>query len=75
MSAITIMDGRTLPEDPNPKWMGYSVGHREARNALTRLHKGRGGDRPAVIGLVRHSETALAHAPGVKLMKLMEPIS
>ena len=22
-------DGRTLPEDPNPTWMGYSVGHWE----------------------------------------------
>ena len=22
-----FMDGRTLPEDPNPTWMGYSVGH------------------------------------------------
>jgi len=21
------MDGRTLPEDPNPTWQGYSVGH------------------------------------------------
>ena len=20
------MDGRTLPKDPNPTWMGYSVG-------------------------------------------------
>jgi hypothetical protein len=20
-------DGRTLPEDPNPTWMGYSIGH------------------------------------------------
>jgi hypothetical protein len=23
------MDGRTLPKDPNPAWMGYSVGHWE----------------------------------------------
>jgi hypothetical protein len=23
------MDGRTLPKDPNPTWMGYSVGHWE----------------------------------------------
>jgi hypothetical protein len=22
-----FMDGRTLPADPNPSWMGYSVGH------------------------------------------------
>ena len=22
-----FMDGRTLPEDPNPTWMGYSIGH------------------------------------------------
>ena len=22
-----FMDGRALPEDPNPTWMGYSVGH------------------------------------------------
>ena len=22
-----FMDGRTLPEDPNPTWQGYSVGH------------------------------------------------
>ncbi len=22
-----FMDGRTLPSDPNPSWMGYSVGH------------------------------------------------
>ena len=22
-----LMDGRPLPEDPNPTWMGYSVGH------------------------------------------------
>jgi hypothetical protein len=22
-----FLDGRTLPEDPNPTWMGYSVGH------------------------------------------------
>src|SRR5579862_1950772 len=22
-----FMDGRRLPEDPNPSWMGYSVGH------------------------------------------------
>jgi len=22
-----FMDGRSLPEDPNPTWMGYSVGH------------------------------------------------
>jgi len=21
------MDGRKLPEDPNPTWRGYSVGH------------------------------------------------
>jgi hypothetical protein len=25
-----FMDGRTLPEDPNPTWTGYSVGHWEA---------------------------------------------
>jgi hypothetical protein len=24
-----FMDGRTLPQDPNPDWMGYSVGHWE----------------------------------------------
>jgi hypothetical protein len=24
------MDGRKLPEDPNPTWLGYSVGHWEA---------------------------------------------
>lgn len=24
-----FMDGRPLPEDPNPDWMGYSVGHWE----------------------------------------------
>ena len=24
-----FMDGRTLPEDPNPTWMGCSVGHWE----------------------------------------------
>ena len=24
-----FMDGRTLPQDPNPTWMGYSVGHWE----------------------------------------------
>jgi hypothetical protein len=24
-----FMDGRTLPSDPNPDWMGYSVGHWE----------------------------------------------
>jgi hypothetical protein len=24
-----FMDGRTLPEQPNPTWMGYSVGHWE----------------------------------------------
>jgi uncharacterized protein DUF3471 len=24
-----FLDGRTLPEDPNPTWMGYSVGHWE----------------------------------------------
>src|SRR5580693_6027743 len=23
------MDGRELPKDPNPTWMGYSVGHWE----------------------------------------------
>ena len=22
-----FLDGRTLPEDPNPTWMGYSIGH------------------------------------------------
>jgi hypothetical protein len=22
-----FLDGRTLPRDPNPTWMGYSVGH------------------------------------------------
>ncbi len=22
-----FMDGRTLPKDPNPSWMGYSIGH------------------------------------------------
>src|SRR5271166_4276533 len=22
-----FLDGRTLPKDPNPSWMGYSVGH------------------------------------------------
>ena len=22
-----FMDGRPLPKDPNPTWMGYSVGH------------------------------------------------
>jgi hypothetical protein len=22
-----FLDGRTLPKDPNPKWMGFSVGH------------------------------------------------
>lgn len=22
-----FLDGRTLPKDPNPTWMGYSVGH------------------------------------------------
>ena len=22
-----FMDGRPLPKDPNPSWMGYSVGH------------------------------------------------
>jgi hypothetical protein len=21
------MDGRSLPKDPNPSWMGYSIGH------------------------------------------------
>jgi len=25
-----FMDGRELPKDPNPTWMGYSVGHWEA---------------------------------------------
>jgi len=24
-----FVDGRTLPEDPNPTWMGYSIGHWE----------------------------------------------
>src|SRR5262249_17723756 len=24
-----LTDGRTLPEDPNPSWLGYSVGHWE----------------------------------------------
>jgi hypothetical protein len=24
-----FLDGRTLPKDPNPSWMGYSVGHWE----------------------------------------------
>jgi hypothetical protein len=24
-----FIDGRTLPEDPNPTWMGYSIGHWE----------------------------------------------
>jgi hypothetical protein len=23
------MDGRALPKDPNPTWMGYSIGHWE----------------------------------------------
>jgi hypothetical protein len=25
-----FLDGRTLPKDPNPSWMGYSVGHWDA---------------------------------------------
>ena len=27
-------DGRTLPEDPNPTWMGYSVGHWEGETLV-----------------------------------------
>jgi hypothetical protein len=26
---IIFMDGRELPKDPNPTWLGYSVGHWE----------------------------------------------
>jgi hypothetical protein len=29
-----FMDGRELPKDPNPTWMGYSVGHWEAETLV-----------------------------------------
>ncbi len=30
-----FMDGRELPKDPNPTWMGYSVGHWEGDTLVT----------------------------------------
>ena len=29
-----FLDGRPLPEDPNPTWMGYSVGHWEGKTLV-----------------------------------------
>jgi len=31
-----FMDGRALPEDPNPAWMGYSIGHWEEDTLVVR---------------------------------------
>jgi hypothetical protein len=31
-----FLDGRELPQDPNPTWRGYSVGHWEGDNAGAR---------------------------------------
>ena len=32
-------DGRKLPQDPQPTWLGYSVGRREALRLIERFHR------------------------------------
>ena len=46
-----FLDGRELPRDPNPNWMGYSVGHWEGERSSSRRPAstiGRGSTSPAI---------------------------
>ena len=54
-------DGRTLPEDPNPTWMGYSIGHWE-------------GDTLAVTTAGYNDRTSLdlAGHPHTEALRLVE---
>lgn len=56
-----FMDGRELPKDPNPTWMGYSVGHWE-------------GDALVVnsSGFVENNWLDNGGHPGTEAMKLTE---
>jgi hypothetical protein len=56
-----FMDGRKLPKDPNPTWMGYSVGHWD-------------GDTLAVdsAGFVDNNWLDNGGHPGTEAMKLTE---
>jgi hypothetical protein len=51
------MDGRTLETDPNPSWMGYSVGHWEGDTLVVETNGY--NDRTWLIGGYPHTEALL----------------
>jgi hypothetical protein len=56
-----FLDGRPLPEDPNPSWMGYSVGHWEGDTLVVNSK-----------GFVENSWLDNGGHPGTEAMKLIE---
>jgi hypothetical protein len=55
------MDGRALPKDPNPQWMGYSVGHWEGDTLVVQSS-----------GFVENNWLDNSGHPGTESMKLLE---
>jgi len=49
-----FMDGRTLPADPNPTWMGYSVGHWDGDTLVV---ESRGFNDKTWLDLMGHPHT------------------
>jgi hypothetical protein len=56
-----FMDGRGLPKDPNPNWLGYSVGHYDG-NALV----------VETSGFVENSWLDNGGHPGTQAMRITE---